>query len=431
MLQTVCELYVCVNAQDMALSGFRDVHVIDMDTIDESNLNRQFLFTAGDVGSSKARAAAAAIERRFGSTEAGDVRVTAHHARIEDKPREFYRQFQIIVLGLDSLEARSYLNGIVCGFLEYNDDGELDQSSIIPMVDAGTEGFAGHARVIYPGITPCINCTMWLYPPQTTFPLCTLAETPRNAAHCIEYVKLVQWASERQNGGNGAGGRDEEFDADNAEHMQWMYTKALERAKLFGIEGVTMRLTMGVVKNIIPAIPSTNAIMSAFAVLEVLKVATMFSKGLDNYVMFSGTRGVYTHKVSHERDPTCAVCSPGFSVRMSGTQTLREFIDTIIGDHRFEGKLRGPSVSHHTTNLYMTGVLEAETRDNLDKTLAELLFGDIYIGGDANNNNNNNNINNAAGASRSVLTINDKGLPGPARVWLRLDADQQMELENA
>lgn len=45
------------------------------------------------------------------------VTVTPHHARIEDMDLAFYEQFQVIILGLDSLEARRYMNSLVCSML--------------------------------------------------------------------------------------------------------------------------------------------------------------------------------------------------------------------------------------------------------------------------------------------------------------------------
>jgi ubiquitin-activating enzyme E1 C len=102
----------CELLKDLALSGFGHIDVIDMDTIDVSNLNRQFLFRMQDVGKPKSEVAAVRVMQRVKG-----VTVIPHFCKIEDKDIAFYKDFQIIVLGLDSLEARSYINSVICGFV--------------------------------------------------------------------------------------------------------------------------------------------------------------------------------------------------------------------------------------------------------------------------------------------------------------------------
>ena len=70
------------------------------------------LYRVQDVGKSKAEVAAKRVMERVNG-----VNIVPHFCRIEDKEIEFYSQFQIIVLGLDSIEARSYINSVACGFL--------------------------------------------------------------------------------------------------------------------------------------------------------------------------------------------------------------------------------------------------------------------------------------------------------------------------
>ncbi|CAD7003813.1 unnamed protein product [Ceratitis capitata] len=155
---------------------------------------------------------------------------------------------------------------MLISMLDYNDDGSVDPSTIIPLIDGGTEGFKGNARVILPGFTSCIECTLDLFPPQVTYPLCTIANTPRLPEHCIEYVKIIQWDKENP--------FNVPLDGDDPQHVAWLYERSLERANQFNISGITYRLVQGVIKNIIPAVASTNAIIAAACATEVFKLAT-------------------------------------------------------------------------------------------------------------------------------------------------------------
>ncbi|KAH0931759.1 hypothetical protein HID58_008876 [Brassica napus] len=353
----------CELLKDLALSGFRNLDVIDMDRIEVTNLNRQFLFRQilllEDVGKPKAEVAAKRVMERVSGVE-----IVPHFSRIEDKELDFYNDFNIIALGLDSIEARRYINGVACGFLEYDEDDTPRRETIKPMVDGGTEGFKGHARVIVPGVTPCFECTIWLFPPQVKFPLCTLAETPRNAAHCIEYAHLIKWHEVH-------GGKS--FDPDEPEHMKWVYDEAIKRAELFGIPGVTYSLTQGVVKNIIPAIASTNAIISAACALETLKIVSGCSKTLANYLTYNGGEGLHTKVTEFVRDQDCLVCGPGILIELDTSITLQKFIDMLEEHPKL--LLSKASVKHGKDSLYMQAppVLEEMHRPNLSKPLYDLM----------------------------------------------------------
>lgn len=98
----------CEIVKNLALSGVREIHLVDMDTIDFTNLNRQFMFREKDIGKYKADVVAEFVKSRCPG-----VKIVTYKKRVQEIPFNDYRQFPIIVGGLDNIEARKYLNKIV------------------------------------------------------------------------------------------------------------------------------------------------------------------------------------------------------------------------------------------------------------------------------------------------------------------------------
>lgn len=345
----------CEILKNLALSGFRDIHVIDLDTIDLSNLNRQFLFRKSDIGKSKAKVAAEFINKRVKG-----VKVTPYHGKIQDKGLDYYMQFAMVICGLDNIEARRWINATLVNMVD-----EENPDTLKPLIDGGTEGLRGQSRVIIPTITSCFECSLDLLGPQVTFPICTIANTPRQPEHCIEWASVIEWDKAFP---------DKKIDGDDPEHITWLYETALKRASEFNITGVTYSLTQGIVKHIIPAVASTNAIIAASCCNEALKIATSANLYMNNYMMYSGDATVYTYTYEYHRKPDCAVCGNNLKhLTVPGDKTLDEFME-ILAAHP-DIKANKPSLRAEEASLYFQQPpqLEEMTRKNLTKRLDELI----------------------------------------------------------
>jgi adenylyltransferase/sulfurtransferase len=129
--------------KNLALLGFRQVVVVDLDRIETSNLSRTVLYRATDVGEQKASVAARAYR-----SLADDALVQPIAADIiHDCGLGVFEWADVILAGLDNREARLWINRAAWKVGR-------------PWVDGAIEGINGIARVFLAGQAPCYECTL-------------------------------------------------------------------------------------------------------------------------------------------------------------------------------------------------------------------------------------------------------------------------------
>ncbi|XP_044764065.1 SUMO-activating enzyme subunit 2 [Coccinella septempunctata] len=161
----------CEILKNLALSGFTNIEIIDLDTIDVSNLNRQFLFRKEHVGKPKA---VVARETILGYNP--DINVKAYHDSITSQEYgvNFFKEFNAVLNALDNRAARNHVN-------------RMCLAADVPLIESGTSGYSGQVELIKKNVTQCYECQP--KPAQKTFPGCTIRNTPSEPVHCIVWAK--------------------------------------------------------------------------------------------------------------------------------------------------------------------------------------------------------------------------------------------------
>jgi molybdopterin/thiamine biosynthesis adenylyltransferase len=135
-------------AMYLAAAGIGKIVIIDFDRVEESNLNRQILHWANDIGAKKTDSAREKLEALNPS-----ITVSAVCERIDEKnARNFVKEADVVIDALDNFKTRLLLNTAA-----FEED--------IPFIHGAIRGFHGQATTMLSGQTACLQCLYGPAPP--------------------------------------------------------------------------------------------------------------------------------------------------------------------------------------------------------------------------------------------------------------------------
>ena len=142
----------------LAAAGVGTLGVLDADTVDDSNLQRQIVHTTDRIGMPKVASARIAIEGLN-----PDVRVIEHETRLtKDNVLDIFSGYDIILDGTDNFATRYLINDATVLLKKPNIHGSIFR-------------FEGQATSFMPGEGPCYRCLFPTPPPPELAPSCAEA----------------------------------------------------------------------------------------------------------------------------------------------------------------------------------------------------------------------------------------------------------------
>lgn len=132
---------VCKN---LVLSGYGNITIVDMDSIERSNLNRCLFFS--DLDANKKRLKAEVVAEKLKMLEQ-NLNISHHTKKIQDLPENFIPSHDLVFGCLDNIAARLHVNAFC-------------YHHRTPYIDSATDGFIGKVQVVKAPKTPCLECTM-------------------------------------------------------------------------------------------------------------------------------------------------------------------------------------------------------------------------------------------------------------------------------
>ena len=172
-----CGALGTVQAEALCRAGVGRLRIVDLDFVEESNLQRQTLFTEEDARSVMPKAVAA--QRRLGQINS-EVRVEAFVADINAKNIESLVQGASCILdATDNFETRFLIN-----------DAAIKHR--IPWVYGAAVGSYGVSMTVLPQETPCLRCVLQKLPAPGSSPTCDTAGVLSPIVNVVASVQVAE-----------------------------------------------------------------------------------------------------------------------------------------------------------------------------------------------------------------------------------------------